>query len=55
MQPYDIIIIGNLIPESKNTKDVTAMFTRDAHNKLFCIIFIMQNSFLLAKKRKREA
>ena len=45
IQPYDIIVLDDLIHESKNSQDVTAMFTRAAHHKPCFIIFIMQNLF----------
>ena len=45
IQPYDIIVLDDLISESKNSQDVTAMFTRAAHHKPCFIIFIMQNLF----------
>ena len=45
IQPYDIIVLDDLIHESKNSHEVTAMFTRAAHHKPCFIIFIMQNLF----------
>ena len=45
IEPYDVIILDDLIHESKNSGDVTAMFTRAAHHKPCFIIFIMQNLF----------
>lgn len=45
IQPYDIIILDDLISESNNSKEVTDMFTKAAHHKPCFIIFIMQNLF----------
>ena len=45
IQPYDIVVLDDLIHESKNSQDVTSMFTRAAHHKPCFIIFIMQNLF----------
>ena len=45
IQPNDIIVLDDLIHESKNSQDVTSMFTRAAHHKPSFIIFIMQNLF----------
>ena len=45
IQPRDIIVLDDLLHESKNSQDVTAMFTRAAHHKPCFIIFIMQNLF----------
>ena len=45
IQPYDIVVIDDLLHESKNSSDVTAMFTKAAHHKPCFIIFIMQNLF----------
>jgi len=43
--PYDIVILDDLLHESKNSNDVTAMFTRAAHHKPCFIIYIMQSLF----------
>ena len=45
IQPYDIIVLDDLIQESQNSQDVTAMFTKAAHHKPCFIIFITQNLF----------
>ena len=45
IEPYDIVVLDDLIHESKNSPNVTAMFTRAAHHKPCFIIFIMQNLF----------
>lgn len=45
IQPYDVIVLDDLISESKNSQDVTSMFTRAAHHMPCFIIFIMQNLF----------
>ena len=55
IQPYDIIVLDDLIHESKNSHDVTAMFTRAAHHKPCFIIFIMQNVFPPGKEARTRS
>lgn len=55
IQPYDIIVLDDLIHESKNSQDVTAMFTRAAHHKPCFIIFIMQNVFPPGKEARTRS
>ena len=45
IRPHDIVVLDDLIHESKNSQDVTSMFTRAAHHKPCFVIFIMQNLF----------
>ena len=52
IKPYDIIVLDDLIQESKNSQDVTAMFTRAAHHKPCFIIFITQNLFPPGKEAR---
>lgn len=55
IQPYDIIVLDDLLQESKNSKDVTSMFTRAAHHKPCFIIFIMQNLFPPGKEARTRS
>lgn len=55
IQPYDIIILDDLLNESKNSQDVTAMFTKAAHHKPCFIIFIMQNLFPSGKEARTRS
>ena len=55
IQPYDIVVLDDLIHESKNSQDVTAMFTRAAHHKPCFIIFIMQNLFPPGKESRTRS
>ena len=55
IQPYDIIVLDDLLNESKNSQDVTAMFTRAAHHKPCFIIFIMQNLFPPGKEARTRS
>lgn len=55
VQPYDIIVLDDLLQESKNSKDVTALFTRAAHHKPCFIIFIMQNIFPPGKESRTRS
>ena len=51
IQPYDIIL-DDLLHESKNSQDVTSMFTRAAHHKPCFIVFITQNLFPPGKEAR---
>ena len=53
--PYDVIILDDLLHESKNSHDVTSMFTRAAHHKPCFIIFIMQNLFPPGKEARTRS
>ena len=55
IQPYDIIVLDDLLQESKGSKDVTAMFTRAAHHKPCFIIFVMQNLFPPGKESRTRS
>ena len=55
IRPYDIIVLDDLIQESKNSQDVTAMFTKAAHHKPCFIIFIMQNLFPSGKEARTRS
>ncbi|MEL7181508.1 MAG: hypothetical protein AAFN63_16915 [Pseudomonadota bacterium] len=55
IQPYDIVVLDDLIHESKNSQDVTSMFTRAAHHKPCFIIFIMQNLFPPGKESRTRS
>lgn len=55
IQPYDIIVLDDLLQESRNSKDVTSMFTRAAHHKPCFIIFIMQNLFPPGKEARTRS
>ncbi len=55
IQPYDIVVLDDLIHESKNSQDVTAMFTRAAHHKPCFIIFITQNLFPPGKEARTRS
>lgn len=55
IQPYDIVVLDDLLNESTNSKDVTNMFTRAAHHKPCFIIFIMQNLFPPGKEARTRS
>ena len=55
IQPYDIVVLDDLLNESKNSQDVTGMFTRAAHHKPCFIIFIMQNLFPPGKESRTRS
>ena len=55
IQSNDLIILDDLLNESKNSQDVTAMFTKAAHHKPCFIIFIMQNLFPAGKESRTRS
>ena len=55
IQPFDIIVLDDLLNESKNSQDVSAMFTKAAHHKPCFIIFIMQNLFPSGKESRTRS
>ena len=55
IEPYDIVVLDDLFQESKNSQEVTAMFTRAAHHKPCFIIFIMQNLFPPGKEARTRS
>ena len=52
IEANDIVVLDDLLRESKNSQDVTDMFTRAAHHKRCFIIFIMQNLFPPGKEAR---
>jgi hypothetical protein len=52
LQTNDLVVLDDLLEESKNSKDVTNMFTRTAHHKNCFIIFITQNLFPPGKESR---
>ena len=55
IEPRDVIVLDDLIHESRNSQDVTAMFTKAAHHKPCFIIFIMQNLFPPGKEARTRS
>lgn len=55
IQPRDVIVLDDLLNESRNSQDVTAMFTKAAHHKPCFIIFIMQNLFPPGKEARTRS
>lgn len=55
IQPYDIIVLDDLLNESRNSQEVTNMFTKAAHHKPCFIIFIMQNLFPSGKEARTRS
>ena len=45
IQPYDLVILDDLLNESDSSKDLTKMFTQTAHHLPCFIIFVSQNLF----------
>ena len=55
IQANDIVVLDDLFHESRNSSDVTAMFTKAAHHKPCFIIFIMQNLFPSGKEARTRS
>ena len=55
IQPFDIIVLDDLIHESKNSQNVTSMFTRAAHHKPCTVVFVMQNLFPPGKEARTRS
>ena len=55
IQPSDIIVLDELLQESRNSQDVTSMFTRAAHHKPCFIIFLMQTLFPSGKDARTRS
>ena len=55
IQPYDIIVLDDLLHESHNSQDVTAMFTKAAHHKPCFVVYITQNLFPAGKEARTRS
>lgn len=55
LKPNSICILDDLLSESENDKQVTAMFTRSAHHLPCFIIFISQNIFPGGKESRTRS
>ena len=45
VKPHDIVVLDDLLNESKSSSDMTSMFTQAAHHKPCFVIFITQNLY----------
>jgi hypothetical protein len=45
IEPWDMVVIDDLLIESAGNKDLTAAFTRLAHHKPCTLVYITQNLF----------
>ena len=55
IQSNDIIVLDDLLNQSTNSKDVTDLFTREAHHKPCFVIFLMQNLFPPGKEARTRS
>ena len=55
IQPNDLIVLDDLFLEAAESKDVSALFTKYAHHKPCCIIFLTQNLFYQSKQQRNRA
>ena len=52
LQRNDVVVLDDLLKESKDSKEVTDMFTRVAHHKNCFIVYITQNLFPPGKESR---
>ena len=55
LQPYDMIILDDLLNESDTSKDLTKMFTQTAHHLPCFVIFVSQNLFPKGKDARTRS
>ena len=55
IEPYDIVVLDDLLDEARASQDVTSMFTKAAHHKPCFIIFITQNLFPSGKEARTRS
>ena len=55
IQPYDLVILDDLLDVTRSSQDVTAMFTKAAHHKPCFIVFITQNLFPGGKEARTRS
>jgi len=55
IRPYDLIVLDDLLNETRSSQDVTSMFTKAAHHKPCFIIFITQNLFPGGKEARTRS
>ena len=55
LQPYDLIILDDLLNESDSSKDLTKMFTQTAHHLPCFVIFVSQNLFPKGKDARTRS
>ena len=55
IQPFDLIIMDDMLDVTRTSQDVTAMFTKAAHHKPCFIIFITQNLFPGGKEARTRS
>ena len=55
IQKGDMIVLDDLLHESKSSKDVTDMFIRSAHHRGAFVIFITQNIFDSGKEQRTRS
>ena len=55
LQPYDLLIMDDLLGPSKDNKDMTTMFTQTAHHLPCFVIFVAQNIFPGGKEARTRS
>lgn len=55
IRPNDVIVLDDLLHESKNSTDVTNMFTRVAHHKNVFVVIVMQTLFPPGKESRTRS
>lgn len=52
IQPYDLVVLDDLMMEASKSEDVTALFTRAVHHMPCFLIFLTQNLFQQSKEAR---
>lgn len=55
LQPYDILILDDLLGSSETNKDMTTMFTQTAHHLPCFVVFVTQNIFPRGKEARTRS
>ena len=55
VEPHDVIVLDDLLNESKSSGDMTSMFTQAAHHKPCFVIFITQNLYPPGKEARTRS
>ena len=55
LKPHDVVVLDDLLHESKSSSDMTSMFTRAAHHKPCFVIFLTQNLYPPGKEARTRS
>ena len=55
IKPYDMIVLDDLFLEASESQSVSKLFTKYAHHKPCCVVFLTQNLFYQSKQQRNRA